>query len=140
MYSADETGCGVLPVKRCNDFKQTMKPKVAERAVACLSALKPGERCDPNRLHLCGHQALMTACVPPEDVDQPDGGPADDVATRCQAIVHGCAQAPIAPSMRDCRATLAGMTDVGRAKIAECMTKHCADKGLVGCEAMTDVK
>jgi len=68
-YSADEGGCSGLPTKRCNDFKQAMKPRVAERAVACLNALKPIERCDPIRLNLCGHLALMSACQEPDDPD-----------------------------------------------------------------------
>ncbi len=53
-YPAEEGGCGALPTKRCEDFKRAMKPRVAERAVDCLNALSPAQRCDPNRLSPVG--------------------------------------------------------------------------------------
>jgi len=144
VYSADETGCGALPTKRCDDFKQTMKPKVAERAVACLNAINPGLRCDPLRLNLCGHLALMSACPEAEDADKDSAdavAPApSSLATACQAILLECATAPIGPTQRDCRATLAGMTELGRSKMVDCMRAHCGDKGLLYCEAVIDVK
>ncbi|MGO9837173.1 MAG: hypothetical protein ACLP1X_23500 [Polyangiaceae bacterium] len=135
MYSADETGCGALPTKRCTDFKEVMKPKVAERAVACLNSLKPGERCDPNRINLCGHVALMSACVEPAA-----GASAhdDEVGLSCQKIVDSCSGAATTPTLRDCRATLAGMSESGRTHAVDCMKKHCSDKGLLGCEARID--
>jgi hypothetical protein len=140
-YSADETGCGALPTKRCNDFKQAMRPKVAERAVACINALNPGERCDPIRLNLCGHLALMSACQEPEDADH---GAADvapsAVTTSCQSVLKECAAAPLGPTLRDCRATLSGMSELGRNKMIACMKTHCTDKGLLYCEAVVDVK
>lgn len=43
---------------------------------------------------------------------------------------------PLGPVTRDCRATLAGMSAQGRDGMVACMKTHCADKGLVGCEAM----
>ncbi len=135
MYSSDESGCGPLPNKRCGAFKDAMKPKVAERAVACLNSLKPGERCDTNRINLCGHVALMSACeeaaaaVPPAR---------DDVGASCQSIVEACAGASTTPTVRDCRTTLTGMTESGRMHAVDCMKKHCSDKGLLGCEATGD--
>jgi hypothetical protein len=140
-YSAEEGGCGALPTKRCNDFKQAMKPKVAARAVACLNALKPAERCDPIRLNLCGHLALMNACQQPEDADQDAvDATADGITTACQAIVLECAAAPLGPTLRDCRTTLAGMSELGKSKMLSCMGTHCTDKSLLYCEAVLDVK
>lgn len=143
-------GCGTLPTKRCEDFKQAMKPHVAERAVACLNALKPEQRCDPNRLELCGHTALMSACSIDEALSSPDGAGApsdsgtaaapDELATHCAAVLHGCEGVTSGPTLRDCRATLAGMSVLGRDKMVTCMKTHCTDKGLLFCEAQVDLK
>ena len=143
VYSADETGCGPLPTKRCDDFKQTMKPKVAEHAVACLNTIQPAQRCDPLRLNLCAHLALMGACQEEDtDRDAADAAPptASSLTTACQAILQECTAATIGPTLRDCRATLAGMTELGRTKMVDCMKAHCGDKGLLHCEAVIDVK
>src|SRR5688572_18933611 len=35
----EEGGCGALATMRCNDFKKTMKPRVAQNAVACINKL-----------------------------------------------------------------------------------------------------
>jgi hypothetical protein len=134
MYSADESGCGPLPSKRCADFKEVMKAKVAARAVDCLNSLKPGERCDANRINLCGHVALMSACVEPAA----DASARDDVGASCQTIVESCAGVAATPTLRDCRATLAGMSESGRMHAVDCMKKHCTDRGLLGCEARID--
>jgi hypothetical protein len=133
-YSADESGCAPVATKRCEDFKQALKPRVAEHAVACVLALNSTQRCDASRVNLCGHQALMTACPPPEPPFAGTG--ADDLVTRCQAIVQTCSNT----SLRECQTTLSGMTAVGRDRMAQCISAHCADKGLVGCEAVNDTK
>ena len=134
-YSADEgqPGC-MLATKRCADFKQSMKPHVAELAVACLDALTPAQRCDANRVSYCGHAALMAAC---NDVEPsgPQSSAADELGAKCTAISTACGGTALAPSMRDCRATLAGLTTLGREQMASCMKDHCSDKGLLGCEA-----
>jgi hypothetical protein len=136
-YSADESGCAPIATRRCEEFKQSMKPRVAEHAVTCLLALGPSQRCDANRVNLCGHEALMNAC---SAADTPMGASAgaagDDLDARCQAIVQTCPGA----SLRECRETLAGMNAVGRARITSCMSAHCADKGLLGCESAGDAK
>jgi len=134
-YSADEgqPGC-MLATKRCADFKQSMKPRVAELAVACLDALTPAQRCDANRVAYCGHAALMAACSDVEP-SAPQSSAADDVGGTCTAISAACGGAALAPSMRDCRGTLAGLTALGREQMASCMKAHCSDKGLLGCEA-----
>ena len=134
-WPAEEGGCGAMPTKRCEDYKQSFKPRAAERAVACINALNPGQRCDPNRLNLCGHAALMSACSIVEDGPEPADAAPDELATRCVAIVHGCDGVSLGPTMRDCRATLAGMSMLGRDRMASCMKTHCTDKGLLFCEA-----
>jgi hypothetical protein len=140
-YSSDEgDGCGALPTKRCQDFKQAMKPRVAERAVACLSALPPAQRCDMTRMNLCGHVALMNACPEAEGATVAGVAPTDELTTRCASIAQGCNGMAFSPSMRECRATLAGLTTFGREQMASCMKTHCGDKGLVGCEAVVDTK
>jgi hypothetical protein len=143
-------GCGTLPTKRCEDFKHAMKPHVAERAVACLNALNPAQRCDPNRLELCGHTALMSACsiVEPSGLDgagagaPSDSGTAapDELATHCTSILHECEGVASGPTMHDCRTTLAGMSVLGRDRMVACMKTHCTDKGLLYCEAQIDLK
>jgi hypothetical protein len=138
-YPADEGGCGAFPTKRCNEFKQAMRPRVAESAVACLNALTPAQRCDPIRVGLCAHTALMNACSVGEAVD-PEDAAADDVTTRCNSIVRGCEGVKPGPTLLDCRATLAGMSVQGRDKMVGCMKTHCSDKGLLWCEAALDVK
>jgi hypothetical protein len=119
-----------------------MRPKVAEHAVACINALNPAERCDPIRLNLCGHLALMSACQEPEEADNSaaDAAGASAVTTSCQSILQECAAAPLGPTLRDCRATLSGMNELGRNKMIACMKTHCTDKGLLHCEAVVDVK
>jgi hypothetical protein len=138
-WPAEEGGCGALPTKRCEDFKQAMKPHVAERAVACINALNPGQRCDPRRLELCGHTALMAAC--PVEMELPPGdAAADEVGTHCSAILKECEGVTLGPTIRDCRSTLAGMSVLGRDRMVTCMKTHCTDKGLLYCEAVLDVK
>src|SRR5450432_4054241 len=128
--------------KRCADFKLAFKPKVAQAAVSCLRQLKPNEMFDPARVNLCGHAALMAACHDPTPSStNSDGSKLDTpptpspVSQGCDAIIKGCAGASLAPSLSDCRQTLSGLSDAGRANMAECMATHCGDKGLLGCEA-----
>jgi len=143
-YSADEgQGCGAIASKRCQDFKETMKPRVAEQAVACLNALTPGQRCDPARVSLCAHAALMNACSEADALQPTTTATApgrDEVASRCEGIVRACSGATLGPTMRECRETLAGLNALGRDKLAACMSAHCGDKGLTGCEAVIDVE
>jgi hypothetical protein len=143
-YSADEgQGCGGVASKRCDDFKQTMKPRVAEQAVACLNALTPGQRCDAARVNLCGHLALMNACQESDALQTTapaTPGARDEVTSRCDGILRSCSGTMLAPTMRECRVTLAGLNTRGRDQMATCMSAHCGDKGLVGCEAAVDVK
>jgi hypothetical protein len=134
-YSAEEGGCAPVANKRCADFKASMKPRVAERAVACIRALNPTQQCDANRVNLCGHVALMNACTVAEPSVAGGATSGDDVTKACRDMLADCPSA----NLRDCEATLAGMTETGRDRMARCLSAHCADKGLLGCEAV-DVK
>lgn len=151
---SDEGMCPNVIYKRCQDFKTAFKPRVAEKAVACLRALKPNERCDPARINLCGHLALMSACpepvaAPKAQLQSSDGkepttvtlavdatAPASPVATACQSVLKACENQPLAPTLADCRQTLAGLNDVGRASMVQCVSQHCSDRGLYACEAL----
>lgn len=139
-----EGGCGSYATVRCGEFKQAMKPRVAEAAVACLAKLTPQERCDPKRVDLCGHEALEGACMEPDMASYVgwDAGPPppDSVTAICAGILSSCASAPIPLSPADCQRTLAGMTRVGRERMQACLKKHCVDKGLLGCEAVANPK
>jgi hypothetical protein len=121
-----EGGCGSFAHTRCNELKQSLKPKVAEVAVECLNKLKPQERCDANRVNLCAHLALMNAC--PEKKK--------DATPECDTIIAACGASPIAPSLRECRQTVSGLNSEGRTRLVSCMRTHCFDKGLVGCVAV----
>jgi hypothetical protein len=144
-YPTIEGGCGSFANIRCGELKQSMKPKVAVAAVACLNKLTPKERCDAERVNLCAHLAFMNAC--PERELEADAGAgtgakaitstlgAHPVAATCQTIITTCGASPIAPSMTECRQLLAGMNDTGRERTMKCMKSHCFDRGLVGCEA-----
>ena len=139
MGPADEGVCTNFAAKRCAEFKFAFKPKVAQAAVACLKTLTGNAVCDPARVNLCGHSALMAACPDPiPDATRTDTGsvaPPSAVVSACESIAKSCAGQPLGPSPADCRQTLSGMTDLGRASMIECMGTHCGDKGLIGCEA-----
>lgn len=136
--TAEGEGCGNYAQNRCKEFKASFKPKVATAAVDCLRRLKPHELCDKARVDLCGHLSLTHACpepVEPRLADTPRPGSVDVI---CTAILDGCQGAPLGPTMSDCRQTLSGMTDVGRARMTACMKKACTTKGLLGCEALAE--
>jgi hypothetical protein len=151
---SDEGVCPNVIAKRCADFKTAFKPKVAQAAVACLRGLQANERCDATRINRCGHVALMAACPEPSApaigtyLSATATTPAtytlteDPAATRsavtiaCENMVKTSAGQALSPSLSDCRQTLAGMTEAGRASMIECMATHAKDRGLLGCEAM----
>jgi hypothetical protein len=82
----------------------------------------------------------MNACPEPEPAAVAGVLPTDEVTTRCASIALSCNGSALSPSLRECRATLAGLSTFGREQIASCLKTHCADKGLVGCEAVVDAK
>jgi hypothetical protein len=151
---ADEGICADVISKRCGEFKTAMKPRVAARAVECLQALKGNERCDGARINQCGHAALMSAC--PEPTPTRKGQLAAATATQplsvtllkdetpdtsalavaCSTIVKGCGDRPLAPTMADCRQTLSGLNEQGRADMVACATARCLTGGLLACEAV----
>jgi len=151
---SDEGVCANVIAKRCNDFKTSFKPKVAQAAVACLRGLQGAERCDATRVNRCGHAALMSACPEPEPqlkgnyLSATDTTPASFTLTpdpaavpspltkTCEALVKSSAGQPLSPTLADCRQTLLGMNEPGRASMLECMATHAKDRGLLGCEAM----
>ncbi len=158
---ADEGVCTNLAARRCSDFKSAFKPKVAQAAVACIRSLKGSEGCDPARVTQCGHEALMSACpdepapsassntvatntalntgIPNANAATPSNAaapPPTAVAQACDSILKSCTGASIAPTLADCRQTLSGMNDFGRANMIQCMAQHCGDKGLLGCEGV----
>jgi hypothetical protein len=139
MGPADEGVCTNYAAKRCSEFKSAFKPRVAQAAVACVKTLKGNAACDPTRVNLCGHSALMAACpapVPdPKMTDSTGAVLSSAVDSSCETILKGCAGQPLSPTLADCRQTLSGMSDFGRASMVECMATHCGDKGLLGCEA-----
>jgi hypothetical protein len=150
---SDEGVCPSIITKRCNDFKAAMKPRVAAQAVACLRALKGNERCDATRINQCGHAALMTACQEPPRPQKgqfvaasgatpasvtvtPDATPdTSPVTAACNNIMRSCGEKSLNPTLADCRQTLVGLNDSGRANMVDCVSAHCSDKGLYGCEA-----
>ena len=150
---SDEGVCPNVINKRCSDFKAAMKPRVAAQAVACLRALKGNERCDLTRINQCAHAALMTACQEPPKAQKgmyeaasatkpasvtitPDATPdTSPVAAACSNIMRSCGEKSLNPTTADCRQTLAGLNDTGRANMVDCVSAHCVDKGLYGCEA-----
>ena len=154
MGPADEGVCANVIGKRCSEFKSAMKPRVAAQAVACLNALKGSERCDPARINQCGHAALMTACAEPArprkgqltaaTTTQPvsvvltsDGAPdPSPVAAACASIQRACGDRALAPTQLDCRQTLAGLNDTGRANMVDCVSARCVSGGLYACEAV----
>jgi hypothetical protein len=131
-FPAAEGGCGSFAATRCAEFKQAMKPRVAQWAVECLNKLTPQERCDEKRVNLCGHLALMNGC--PDRA--PDAGETP-VMSACLAIGQSCGPSTIAPSLAECRQVMNAMNDVGRDRMLQCMKKHCFDKGILYCEAST---
>ena len=124
--------CGGVATARCADFKLTMKPRVAQAAVACLNKLTAGERCDAKRVELCGHLALMNACD--------DTATASIIVGTCEKLVQACGASPLAPSQNECRLAMTGLREVGREAMLDCAKKHCFDKGVLGCEAVAPAK
>lgn len=121
----EEGGCGALAATRCNDFKKSMKPRVAEAAVACLNRLKGGELCDPKRIDLCAHNALMSAC---------DDSSAQSVTESCDSIATTCGASI---SKQECSLAMSGLRETGREAMTDCAKKHCNDKGILGCESIS---
>lgn len=126
-----EGGCGSFANQRCGEYKQAMKPKIAQAAVECLNKLSAQERCDPVRVNLCGHVALMNACTEPDSRNEKD-----DPSGICKSIATSCGKTHVPPSFVECRQALAGLNEKGRDLMVQCMKKHCVDRSILGCEAV----
>jgi hypothetical protein len=68
----------------------------------------------------------MNACAEPKPPDI------------CPHVLESCASAPIVPSLADCEHTVSGMNATGRDRMLQCVKKHCADRGLLFCEAVAN--
>ena len=60
----------------------------------------------------------------------------EDKTPACDSITNACATA----SVPECRLAMSGLREIGRETLVECTKKHCADKGIVGCEAQPPQK
>jgi hypothetical protein len=100
---------------QCEDYKRYFKPKIAERAVACVVTQTPAQANDGCRTYQCGDEALKSACI-------------DTTAdSACTAIAKACKT-----TMGECRGMLSGMNAAGRARITACAQKGCP-YGLWSC-------
>ncbi len=102
--------CRRLPFicQHCEDYKQFFKPKVAERAVACIVAQTGPQLTDGCRTYQCGDEALKGACI----------DPSADLAS--MAVARSCNT-----SIDECRGLLSGMNDAGRQKVLACAMSGC---------------
>jgi hypothetical protein len=104
-------GCASFPFicDQCESYRQNFKPRVAERAVACVIAQNKGTSGEPCATYACGDAALSAACIDPS---------AD---AECRAIASACHT-----SLDECRGLLSGMNATGRAKVATCAAQGCS--------------
>jgi hypothetical protein len=115
-----DKSCAPFPfvTEACNDAIKYYKPKIAERAVACIQKQSPKKLCDALSTYHCKDVALRSACIDPS---------AD---SSCNAIVAKCPQT----SMSECRGYLSGMNDIGRGEMIKCMTgPNGCSWGLYSC-------
>jgi hypothetical protein len=102
--------CRRLPFicQHCEAYKAYFKPKIAERAVACVVGQSGAQLGDGCRTYQCGDEALKGACL------DPTADPA------CWAVAKSCNT-----SLDECRGLLSGMNDAGRQKILACALSGC---------------
>jgi hypothetical protein len=100
--------CSPFPFihEACADSSRYFKPKIAERAVACIRKKSPLQLCDALHVYKCKDDALHTACADPSA----DGD--------CATITQGCPSV----SFDQCRVYLSGMNAAGRAAMVKCLT------------------
>jgi hypothetical protein len=103
-------GCSSFPFicDQCESYKKSFKPRVAERAVACVIAQNQAQLGDGCATYACGDEALKSACLDPS-ADQP-----------CQQIASACRT-----TVDECRGLLSGMNANGRASVAGCASRGC---------------
>jgi hypothetical protein len=100
---------------QCEAYKRYFKPKIAERAVACVIGQTRKQAQDGCRTYQCGDEALKGACI-----DTTADAECKSIATKCKTTVS------------ECRGMLSGMNGAGRALIASCAAKGCP-YGLWSC-------
>lgn len=116
---ADATVCGQFAVDACEGAKSYFKPRIAELAVDCITALDPISDCLP--VYQCRSDALNQAC----------DDPTADVL--CQEIIDACDASGNATTMDECHSYVDGLNDAGRALMqADCGTDGCPD-GIYSC-------
>ncbi len=101
--------------QHCESYKAYFKPKIAERAVACVVAQSGTQLQDGCRTYQCGDAALKGACLDPL-ADPP-----------CWAIARACSI-----TTDECRGLLSGFNDAGRQKVLACAMSGCK-YGLWSC-------
>jgi hypothetical protein len=102
--------CRRLPFicQHCEDYKAAFKPKIAERAVACVVGQTGSQLGDGCRTYQCGDEALGGACLDPT------------AALPCLAISRSCNT-----TIDECTGLLSGMNETGRQKIVACAAAGC---------------
>lgn len=113
-----DKSCAPFPFinSACADSAKFMKPKIAERAVACIRTRSPKQLCDAMSVYDCKDDALHTACPDPSaDAD-------------CAAIQQACKKT----SLGECRTYLSGLNALGRSEMVKCMKSNCS-WGLYSC-------
>jgi hypothetical protein len=92
-----------------------MKPAVAAKFVACVTAQTEAQLCDAMNTYECKANALKGACPDPVVDDW------------CNAVVAQCPE----ESLAECRTYLNGLTEIGRDNILSCMESGCY--GIYSC-------
>ena len=113
-----DKSCAPFPFinSACADSAKFMKPKIAERAIACIRTKSPKQLCDAMSVYDCKDDALHTACPDPSaDAD-------------CATIMKACKKT----SLAECRTYLSGLNAAGRGEMVSCMKSDCS-WGLYSC-------
>lgn len=93
---------------KCESYRKHFKPKVAQRAVACVNRQTRQQSGDGCETYRCGDEALRAAC--------PDGS----AQAACQSLAGKCSV-----SLAECTQMLSGMNAAGRAEVAACAARGC---------------
>jgi hypothetical protein len=102
--------------EKCEAYRRLFKPKIAERAIACLVKLTRASVCDACNTYRCGDFALKGSCPDPS-VD----ATCDQIARTCRSVTR-----------TDCALYLSGMNAEGRKKVAACLARSCSF-GIYSC-------
>ena len=101
----------------CKQSKTTMKPKVAEKIVACLNE-KAGtqELCDVATPMKCALEAIKLACPEP------------GMGELCGEVLERCSPEPVLKEFYEKQTCIQGMSALNppaRKKMAECVRTEC---------------